>query len=90
MAASQALSQLSYGPANLPLSVVSPFPSRAAGNTGIVPEDKTDYSPVVEQAPPAEQRHERRQARAFLLGAWSFWLYALVIAGIVALVIWLV
>jgi hypothetical protein len=54
-----------------------------------VAEDKTDYSPVVEQAPPAEQRHERRQARAFLFGAWSFWLYALVIAGIVALVIWL-
>ena len=52
-------------------------------------EDKTDYSPVVEPATPAEQRHERRQARAFLVGAWSFWLYALVIAGIVALVIWL-
>ncbi len=53
-------------------------------------EEKTDYSPVVEPAPPAEQRHERRQARAFLAGASSFWIYALVIAGIVALVIWLV
>jgi hypothetical protein len=50
---------------------------------------KTDYSPVREPAPPAEQRHERRQARTFLLGAWSFWLYALAIAGVVALVIWL-
>jgi hypothetical protein len=55
-----------------------------------VAEDKTDYSPVVEPAPPAEQRHERRQARAFLAGVWSFWIYALVIAGIVAVVIWLV
>jgi hypothetical protein len=55
-----------------------------------VAEDKTDYSPVVDPAPPAEQRQERRQARAFLVGAWSFWVYALVIAGIVALVIWLV
>jgi hypothetical protein len=53
-------------------------------------DDKTDYSPVVEPAPPAEQRHERRQARAFILGAHTFWLYALVLAGIVALVIWLV
>ena len=50
---------------------------------------KTDYSPVREPAPPAEQRHERRQARTFLLGAWTFWLYALAIAGVVALVIWL-
>ena len=55
-----------------------------------MPDDKTDYSPVVDPAPPAEQRHERRQARAFLAGVWSFWIYALVIAGIVALVIWLV
>ncbi len=53
-------------------------------------EEKTDYSPLREPAPPAEQRHERRQARAFLAGVWSFWFYALVIAGIVALVIWLV
>jgi hypothetical protein len=53
-------------------------------------DDKTDYSPVVEPAPSAEQRHERRQARAFLAGASSFWLYALVVAGIVALAIWLV
>ena len=72
------------------LSVVSPFASRAEGKTGFVTEDKTDYSPVVEPAPPAEQQHERRQARAFLAGVWSFWLYALVIAGVVALVIWLV
>jgi hypothetical protein len=53
-------------------------------------DDKTDYSPVVEPAPPAEQRHERRQARSFLAGASSFWHYALVVVGIVALVIWLV
>jgi hypothetical protein len=90
LAASQALSQLSYGPAACFSSVVGPFRSRVEGNTATVADDKTDYSPVVDPAPPAEQRHERRQARAFLAGVWSFWIYALVIAGIVALVIWLV
>jgi hypothetical protein len=52
--------------------------------------DKTDYSPVREPAPTAEQQHERRQARTFLTGVWSFWVYALVLAGVVALVMWLV
>jgi hypothetical protein len=89
LAASQALSQLSYGPA-CTLQCSGRLRAPWAGNTADVADDKTDYSPVVDPAPPAEQRHERRQARAFLVGAWSFWIYALVIAGIVALVIWLV
>jgi hypothetical protein len=50
--------------------------------------EKTDYSPVREPAPGPERRRERRFARVFVLGAHAFWLYALVVAGIVALVIW--
>ena len=45
--------------------------------------EKTDYSPVVEEAGPAEKRRERRKWAALLGGAHLFWLYALVLAGIV-------
>ena len=51
--------------------------------------EKTDYSPVVEETGDAEKRRERRKWEAFLGGAHSFWLYALVLAGIVLLVRWL-
>jgi hypothetical protein len=45
--------------------------------------EKTDYSPVVEEAGPAEKRRERRKWAALLGGAHLFWLYALVLAAIV-------
>jgi hypothetical protein len=45
--------------------------------------DKTDYSPVVEAAGEAEKRRERLKWAALLGGAHVFWLYALVLAGIV-------
>lgn len=51
--------------------------------------EKTDYSPVVEQAPEPEKRRQHRFARAFVLGAHSFWIYALALAGVVALAVWL-
>jgi hypothetical protein len=51
--------------------------------------EKSDYSPLVEEPPPAEAERERRFARAFVFGAYSFLVYALVLAGIIVLVIWL-
>jgi len=52
-------------------------------------DDKSDYSPVVEETGDAEKRRERRKWEAFLWGAHAFWIYALVLAGIVLLVLWL-
>ena len=51
--------------------------------------DKTDYSPVVEETGDAEKSREGRKWKAFLWGAHVFWIYALVLAGIVLLVLWL-
>jgi hypothetical protein len=51
--------------------------------------DKTDYSPVVDEPGEAQKRRERRKWSAFLTGAHAFWVYALVLAAIVLLVIWL-
>jgi hypothetical protein len=51
--------------------------------------EKTDYSPVVEETGDAEKRRERRKWEALLRGAHAFWVYALVLAGIVLLVLWL-
>ena len=51
--------------------------------------DKTDYSPVVEETGDAEKRRERRKWGAFLIGAHAFWIYALIVAAIILLVIWL-
>jgi hypothetical protein len=45
--------------------------------------EKTDYSPVVEEASDAEKRRERRKWWALLGGAHVFWVYALVLTGIV-------
>ena len=86
-----ALSQLSYGPAGR--SVADPpggfaFARPGAGNTVSMPE-KTDYSAVVEERGEAERRRGRRFAGALFLGAHTFWIYALVIAGIVLLVVYL-
>jgi hypothetical protein len=53
--------------------------------------EKTDYSPVVEEsAGEAHRERARRMWMPFLAGAYGFWLYALLLAGIVILlVIWL-
>jgi hypothetical protein len=45
--------------------------------------DKTDYSPVIEESGEAEKRRERRKWGALLGGAHLFWIYALILAGIV-------
>ena len=51
--------------------------------------EKTDYSPVVEETGDAEKRREDRQWKAFLGGAHAFWIYALLLGGIVILLVWL-
>jgi hypothetical protein len=51
--------------------------------------EKPDYSPVVEETGDADTRREERKWKAFLWGAHVFWIYALVLAGIVILVLWL-
>jgi choline-glycine betaine transporter len=51
--------------------------------------EKTDYSPVTEHAPEAEAKRERRTWTAFVWGVHAFWIYALVVAGIILLVIYL-
>jgi hypothetical protein len=52
-------------------------------------EEKTDYSPVVEEPGEAEKRRERRKWTALIGGAHAFWLYALLLAGIILLFIYL-
>ena len=51
--------------------------------------EKTDYSPVREPMPGPEQRRERRLARAFVFGAHAFWIYAVLLAALIVLLIWL-
>jgi hypothetical protein len=51
--------------------------------------EKSDYSPVVEERGEAQKERERRKWHAFLWGAHAFWIYALVLAGVVLVVIWL-
>jgi hypothetical protein len=46
--------------------------------------EKTDYSPVIEGSGEAEKRRERRKWGALLGGAHLFWIYALILAGIIA------
>jgi hypothetical protein len=65
------------------------FHARNAGTGYDVADDKTDYSPVREPMPEAEQRHERRLARAFVFGAHAFWIYAVLLAAVIVLVIYL-
>jgi uncharacterized iron-regulated membrane protein len=45
--------------------------------------DKTDYSPVIQEAGEAEKRRARRKWWALLGGAHLFWIYALILTGIV-------
>ena len=51
--------------------------------------EKTDYSPVVDPTGEAEKRRESRKWKAFLWGAHAFWIYALLLGGIVILLFWL-
>ncbi|HET9213867.1 MAG TPA: hypothetical protein VFN93_03870 [Gaiellaceae bacterium] len=51
--------------------------------------EKTDYSPVRESAPEPEKRRERRLTRAFVFGAHAFWIYAVLLAALIVLLIWL-
>ncbi len=51
--------------------------------------EKTDYSPVTERAPEAEERRERRTWTTFIWGFHAFWIYAVVVAGIILLVLYL-
>ena len=64
------------------------MPPRPAGEPISVAE-KSDYSPVVEETGDAEKRRERRKWETFLGGAHAFWIYALLVAGIILLVIYL-
>jgi predicted nucleic acid-binding Zn ribbon protein len=43
------------------------------------------HSPVVEEAGDAEKRRQRRKWATLLGGAHLFWIYALILAGIVVL-----
>jgi hypothetical protein len=51
--------------------------------------EKTDYSPVIEESGDATERRERRKWGALLGGAHAFILYALFLAGIILLFIYL-
>jgi hypothetical protein len=51
--------------------------------------EKTDYSPVVEEGGEAERRRERRRWGALLAGARVFWIYAVILAGMILPVIYL-
>jgi hypothetical protein len=48
-------------------------------------EKRTDYSPFVEEIGEAEERRGRRKWGAFLAGAHLFWIYALILGAILAL-----
>ena len=47
--------------------------------------EKTDYSPLIEEAGDAEKRRQRRKMGDLLGGAHLFWINALILAGIVVL-----
>jgi hypothetical protein len=64
------------------------LPLSGAGKGSLVPE-KTDYSPVTEHAPEAEAKRERRVWSTVFWSIHALWIYALVVAGIILLVIYL-
>ena len=47
--------------------------------------EKTDYSPLIEEDGDAEKRRQGRKWATLLGGAHLFWIYALILAGIVVL-----
>jgi len=48
-------------------------------------EKRTDYSPFFEEMGEAEERRERGNGVALLAGAHLFWVYALILGAILAL-----
>jgi hypothetical protein len=50
---------------------------------------KTDYSPVVEEPTDAEERRERRRAFPALAFSWGFLAFAVAVALVILLVIYL-
>ncbi len=58
------------------------------GGLSLMPE-KTDYGPVTERAPEAEVKRERRAWSTVFWSVHALWIYALVLAGIIVLVIYL-
>jgi hypothetical protein len=60
------------------------FRSRSIGK--IIPmAEKTDYRPVAEKTGETEKRRKRRKWGAFLAGAHLFWVYALILGAILAM-----
>jgi hypothetical protein len=51
--------------------------------------EKTDYSPFDSEAPELESRRRRRFVLGLLTFSHALWIYALVVAGIILLVIYL-
>jgi hypothetical protein len=49
--------------------------------------EKTDYSPVTERAPEAEAKRERRVWSTVFWSVHALWIYALVLAGVIVLLI---
>jgi hypothetical protein len=85
LAASQTLSQLSYGPEprSVAKAAFASLPRRGPKRM----TEKSDYSPVVEEPTgKAHKRRARRKWQAFLWGAHAFWIYALVLAAIVLVI----
>jgi hypothetical protein len=66
----------------------SRLPRGRRGNTNDVAE-KTDYSPVVEEPTPTEERRERRRLVPALAFSWGFLLFAIAVAAVILLVIYL-
>ena len=88
LAASQTLSQLSYGPLIGP-SLAKAFCALPHAGKRNPMAEKTDYSPVIEESGNAGERRERRKWRALAGGAHAFWIYVLLLAGIILLFIYL-
>jgi hypothetical protein len=52
-----------------------------------VPE-KTDYSPLVEEPSPAEERRERRRLLPAFVFSWGFLVFAIAVAAVILLVVY--
>jgi hypothetical protein len=70
------------------IGVRSRFLEGGAGDVTPVGE-KRDYSPVVEEAPEPERRRERRRLGPALLFSWGFLAFALGLAVVIGLAVYL-
>jgi hypothetical protein len=52
-------------------------------------EEKTDYSPVVEEVPEPERRRERRRLIPALAFSWGFLAFAVALALVIVLAVYL-